>query len=347
MNVLSLFDGLSGGQIALDRLGIKVDNYYASEIDEYAISVAKFNYPNTVHLGDVQFVTKETFGNNKIDLLIGGSPCQGFSFAGKQLNFDDERSKLFFEYVRLLRDLKPKYFFLENVVMKKESQDVISQMLGVEPIKICSSKLSAQKRGRLYWTNIPNVTQPKDKGLLIKDILQEDVEDKYILSDKIQDRLQITREDKVENPIIGTTAPSFRTIGQRDVVYGHNQKMGCLVATDYKQPKQIITKPIRLGHFNNGGQGDRVYSTDGKSVCLGANGGGRGAKTGLYMDDLKVRKLTPIECERLQTIPDDYTHTGIDKNGKLNKISDTQRYKMIGNGWTIAVIEHIFKNIEL
>ena len=182
MNILSLFDGLSGGQIALDRLGIKVDNYYASEIDKYAISVAKHNYPNTIHLGDVQFVTQHTFGSNKIDMLIGGSPCQGFSFAGKQLNFDDDRSKLFFEYVRLLKELKPKYFFLENVVMKKESQDVITDLLGVEPIKINSKSLSAQSRGRLYWTNIPNVTQPSDKGLLLKDILQDVLIVTYLVS---------------------------------------------------------------------------------------------------------------------------------------------------------------------
>jgi DNA-cytosine methyltransferase len=334
MKVLSLFDGMSCGQIALNRLGIEYDTYYASEIDKYAMQVAKKNYPNTIHIGDVTKVKAEDVGD--IDLLLGGSPCQGFSFAGNRLNFEDPRSKLFFEYVRLLNELKPKYFLLENVKMKKESRDVISKYLGVEPIEINSALVSAQKRSRLYWTNIPNVGQPKDKGLVIKDILQESVDSKYILSQKIQDRIQITREDVIGNPNIGTTKPEFRTIGQRDVVYGHNQKMGCLVATDYKQPKQIINKPIRLGHLNKGGQGDRIYSTDGKGVCLSANGGGRGAKTGLYKDNLQVRKLTPVECERLQTVPDNYT----------DGVSDTQRYKMLGNGWTIDVITHILKNIE-
>ena len=335
MKVLSLFDGMSCGQIALNRLGIEYDTYYASEIDKYAIQVAKKNYPNMIHIGDVTKIKADDFGDEQIDLLLGGSPCQGFSFAGHQLNFEDPRSKLFFEYVRLLKELKPKYFLLENVKMKKESRDVISKYLGVEPIEINSALVSAQKRSRLYWTNIPNVGQPKDKGLVIKDILQESVDSKYILSQKIQDRIQITREDVISNPSIGTTKPEFRTIGQRDVVYGHNQKMGCLVATDYKQPKQIITKPIRLGHLNKGGQGDRIYSTDGKGVCLSANGGGRGAKMGMYMDNLQVRKLTPVECERLQTVPDNYT----------DGVSDTQRYKMLGNGWTIDVITHILKNI--
>jgi len=155
MNVLSLFDGMSCGQIALQKMGVKVDNYYASEIDKYAITVAKKNFPDMNHIGDVTEVRAEDLP--KIDLLMGGSPCQGFSFAGKQLNFDDPRSALFFEFVRLLRDCKPKYFLLENVRMKKEYQDVISEHLGVEPVKINSALVSAQNRVRLYWTNIPGV----------------------------------------------------------------------------------------------------------------------------------------------------------------------------------------------
>jgi len=155
MNVLSLFDGMSCGQIALRKMGIKVDNYYASEIDKYAITVAKKNFPDMNHIGDVTEVRAEDLP--KIDLLMGGSPCQGFSFAGKQLNFDDPRSALFFEFVRLLRDCKPKYFLLENVRMKKEYQDVISEHLSVEPVKINSALVSAQNRVRLYWTNISGV----------------------------------------------------------------------------------------------------------------------------------------------------------------------------------------------
>jgi len=169
MNVLSLFDGISCGQIALNRAGIKYDNYFASEIDKHAIKVTQHNYPNTIQLGDVTQIKSEDLP--KIDLLIGGSPCQGFSFAGKQLNFDDPRSKLFFEYVRLLKECKPQFWFLENNKMKKEYQNVISEYLCIEPIKINSSLVSAQNRERLYWTNIPNVTQPEDKNIMLKDII--------------------------------------------------------------------------------------------------------------------------------------------------------------------------------
>jgi DNA-cytosine methyltransferase len=151
--------------IALERAGVKVDNYYASEIDKYAITVAQKNYPDTIQLGSVLDVKGADLP--KIDLLIGGSPCQGFSFAGKQLNFDDPRSKLFFEFVRLKEELNPKYFLLENVKMKKESQDVISEYLGVEPVEINSALVSAQNRKRLYWTNIP-FDMPEDKGILLR-----------------------------------------------------------------------------------------------------------------------------------------------------------------------------------
>ena len=171
MNVLSLFDGMSCGQIALNKLGFKVDNYYASEVDKYAIQVAKKNYPNTKHIGDVTKVDASELP--KIDLLIGGSPCQGFSFAGKQLNFNDPRSKLFFEFIRLWKETKPKYFLLENVRMKQQSQDIISSILGVEPIEINSALVSAQNRKRLYWTNIPNVTQPADRNINLSDILED------------------------------------------------------------------------------------------------------------------------------------------------------------------------------
>ena len=171
MNVLSLFDGLSGGQIALERCGIKVDKYYASEIDKSAILITQYNYPNTIQLGDVTSVTKNSLEN--IDLLIGGSPCQGFSKLGVELNFEDHRSKLFFEYVRLLKELKPKYFMLENVVMQKESKDIITKYLGVEPILIDSALVSGQRRKRLYWTNIPNVVQPRDKGIIYKNVLED------------------------------------------------------------------------------------------------------------------------------------------------------------------------------
>ena len=174
MNVLSLFDGMSCGQLALERAGIKVDNYYAAEIDKWAIQITQKNYPNTIQIGDVTEFDETTLP--KIDLLIGGSPCQGFSFAGKQLNFDDPRSKLFFVYAYMLQALKPRYFLLENVRMKQEYQDVITSYLGVEPIMINSALLSAQNRVRLYWTNIPNVEQPKDKGILFRDIINDSYE---------------------------------------------------------------------------------------------------------------------------------------------------------------------------
>ena len=287
MNVLSLFDGMSCGQIALDQLGVKVDNYYAAEIDKYAIEIAKKNYPNTIHLGDVTKIKGSDLP--QIDLLIGGSPCQGFSFAGKQLNFDDPRSALFFEFVRLLKECNPKYFLLENVRMKQEYEDVITNYLGVSPIKINSALVSAQNRVRLYWTNIPNITQPEDRGLILKDILFGE-KDELIYSEPYYVR--------------------------------YEKEEGCIGYVG-KQPKQAT----------------RVYSTNGKSQCLTALGGGQGGKTGLYEihNTRTCRKPTPEECERLQTVPDGYT----------KGVSNTQRYKMLGNGWTVEVIKHIFKNMEV
>ncbi len=169
MNVLSLFDGISCGQIALNRLGIKYDNYFASEIDKYAMQVTQYNFPDTIQLGNVIDVKGSDLP--KINLMIGGSPCQGFSFAGKQLNFDDPRSKLFFEFVRLKNELNPKWFLLENNKMKKQYQDIISSYLGVEPIKINSSLVSAQNRERLYWTNIPNIMLPVNKNIMLCDVI--------------------------------------------------------------------------------------------------------------------------------------------------------------------------------
>ena len=179
MNVLSLFDGMSCGMIALDRLGIKVDKYYASEIDKYAIEVSQNNYPEIIQVGDVCNIKAEDYQD--IDLILAGSPCQGFSFAGKQLAFDDPRSSLFFEFVRLLKEIKPKYFLLENVNMKKEFLDVISEQVsacypelpfGIERIKINSALVSAQNRVRWYWTNIPEITQPEQRGIVLRDILE-------------------------------------------------------------------------------------------------------------------------------------------------------------------------------
>ena len=291
INVLSLFDGLSCGQIALDKLGIKVDNYFASEIDKYGIEIAKKNYPNMNHVGDVT----EVFGKDlpQIDLLIGGSPCQGFSIAGEKMNFDDPRSKLFFEYVRLLEETKPKYFLLENVVMKKEWQDVITKYLGVDPIKINSALISPQQRNRLYWTNIPNIEQPNQIDCDVKDFLLEDkdVDKKYYMSEKATTLIQNSLNKR--NGDLNT----FNLISSWQNNY---------TISDKKCP--AVTAAMGMG----GGHVPMITT-------------------------IPYRKLTPVEIERMQTVPDNYTEG----------VSNSQRYKMLGNGWTVDVIAHIFKNMEL
>ena len=191
LRVLSLFDGISCGQLALQRAGLPVEIYFASEIDKHAIKITQKNYPETIQMGDVKNIYFESLG--QIDLLIGGSPCQGFSFAGKQLNFNDPRSKLFFEYVRALEEIQPKYFLLENVKMKQEFQNIITSHLGVEPIEINSSLISAQNRKRLYWTNIPNVSLPENRNIILKDIVHEINVDFYLYNRKEKLKTQIEK----------------------------------------------------------------------------------------------------------------------------------------------------------
>lgn len=295
MIVLSLFDGMSCGQLALQKAGIKVDKYFASEIDKHAIKVTMANFPDTIQLGDVTKVFAKDLP--QIDMIIGGSPCQGFSFAGKGLNFEDPRSKLFFEFVRLLAELRIKnpdlLFLLENVKMKKEFQDVISELLGVKPIYINSDLVSAQFRQRYYWTNISGIRLPKDKGLLLKDI----VEGEGIKVDRNKSNAIIAS--------IGRTTPrEYFMKHQGQCVFVDRDKSYCIDANYYKGSnwQQYITKSRRqllIDFIDN---------------------------------EYLVRKLTPLECERLQTVPDNYT----------NHVSDTQRYRMLGNGWTISVISHIF-----
>lgn len=317
INVLSLFDGMSCGQIALEKAGIKVNKYFASEVDKHAIKVTQSNYPNTVQLGSVEFVTAETLRNYKIDLLIGGSPCQGFSFAGKQLNFDDPRSKLFFDYVRLLRDLKPKYFLLENVKMKKESQDIISKYLGVEPIEINSSLVSAQNRRRLYWTNIPGVEQPEDKNKTLVDIIESGVTDReksFYLD---------------ANYYKGGNLKSYFEKNRRQLIFElgkiNKRVKGITITNEGVRPHKNDKRKSGVSELG------RLFFKDAKK-----------SYTLISSHSLKIifkdgyRKLTPIECERLQTVPDNYTAS----------VSNTQRYKMLGNGWTVDVITHIFKNIR-
>ena len=333
MNVLSLFDGMSCGQIALKQLGIKVDKYYASEIDKYAIQIAQKNFPDTIHVGDVTKVSAADFP--KIDLLLGGSPCQAFSFAGKQLNFDDPRGKLFFEYVRLLKELKPKYFLLENVRMKQEYQDVISEHLGVKPIMINSALVSAQNRNRLYWTNIPNITQPKDKEIVLKDIL-ENVQNEYT---EPYVKLNGKKSGCVgyvgNKPAQATRIYSVNEKSQSLMANGGGQggKTGLYQIPINKEPKVALGGAIRGRYEDDGSIKQQLeIRKDEKTNTLKTV-----QKDNVVVDqELHYRKLTPLECERLQTVPDGYT----------DGVSNTQRYKMIGNGWTVEVIKHILNNME-
>jgi len=516
MNVLSLFDGMSCGRIALERLGIKVDNYYASEIDKYAIQVSQANYPDIIQVGDITELDLSTLP--KIDLIMGGSPCQGFSFAGKQLAFDDPRSALFFEFVRCVKELKPKYFLLENVRMKKEYLDVISEYMGVDPIMINSALVSAQNRVRYYWTNIPGIEQPEQRGIVLRDILETQTDEKPVKDTERNQRhyrnddekslcmtatmykgagnngmtlvqqkpvkvgmnveqvkvrkhevdiisLQyLLREMKKEssktnkqiaeetNTAITKVEHWFRNdssfaIPSDDIwfklkevlgiktdvfdkqimefeyrdgvyeskqrVYSENGKSPTLTAGNKEQyietynKTKVVAGAWRGRYYKDGVRQDqfgsvagktkqmlelrkdektntvttvqkdnvvvtfsedrinkfketlkddpkpsangiiqlnnpshssgRVYSPDGKSPTLMAGNSGGGKEPVKINDDVYWRKLTPVECERLQTVPDNYT----------NHVSNTQRYKMLGNGWTIEVITHILKNMEL
>ena len=405
MKILSLFDGISIARQSITNCGIKIDKYYASEIDKYAIQIAQKNFPDTIQVGNVVDLKGEDFKD--IDLIIGGSPCQDLSIAKKNREgLNGARSGLLYEYVRLFKEVKPKYFILENVnSMSKEAKQIITEELGVEPIMINASLVSAQNRKRLFWVGKlvgdtyeqVKIELPEDQGILLKDILEESVDEKY---------------------------------------YTDRDKSLCIDANYYKgtslehYEKKKNRQIVRIGQLNSGGQGDRIYSPDGKSVSLSANGGGCGAKTGLYavaqrgrniVDgkrkdilgakteqrievggkdkahtitsaqkdsmimivpeatkkgyaiaregdsvDLSfpnsktrrgrvgnkaknimtsqnigvfkggiIRKLTPIECERLQSLPDNYTEG----------VSNTQRYKALGNGFNCKVIEHIIKNI--
>lgn len=281
MNVLSLFDGMSCGQIALNRVGIKYNNYYSSEIDKYSIQVTQHNYPDTIQLGDITKLDGKQLP--KIDLLIGGSPCQSFSNAGNGKGFEG-KSGLFWEYVRIFNEVEPTYFLLENVKMKEEWRDIITKELGVEPIKINSNLVSAQNRERLYWTNIPFVKQPIDKKIYIEDIVDLEFDEKYWLKQKNVDLL-LKKVDISNSPNIACI----------DV---YNKK----VKLDRKCPT------LTLPHHN--------------SIRLIHNG--------------RIRKLTPNECEKLQTVPLNYTNCDI---------SDIHRYSMLGNGWTVDVIAQIFENL--
>lgn len=284
MKVLSLFDGISCGRLALERCGIAVDKYYASEIETAAIQVAMNHFPDTIQLGDINGIDFTQFKD--IDLLIGGSPCQDLSIAKpNRENLHGEKSNLFYKYVEALRTIKPKYFLLENVAsMNKESKDAITKELGVEPILIDSALVSAQRRKRLYWTNIPNVTQPEDKGILLKDVLESGKVDR----DK---SLCVTR---------------------RYAGFSGTQALLC---------RRYFGKSF----------GQAVFEGDIETIKNAWKANPR-----FESNDVNIRQLTVKECERLQTLPDDYT-AGISK---------LKRYEAIGNAWTVDVIAHIFKGLK-
>ncbi len=479
MKVLSLFDGMSCGQLALNKLGIKVDKYYASEIDKYAIQVTQANFPETIQVGDVCNLKSEDYQD--VDLILAGSPCQGFSFAGKQLAFDDPRSALFFEFIRLLKEIKPKYFLLENVKMKKEFLEVITEQVSacypdfkggddlfggrIEPILINSALVSAQSRQRYYWTNIPNVEQPEDLGIVLRDILEDDSQadlvgnggreafkeniqkgtallardwkgwntygmtgvqtKKEYISKKSVEKYVQDKNSKFNDPynkktIKGNKSTSLRTnssngnmwvnekairettpkqVGIASDINGHDilkrvyspdgkspalntmgggnrepkvvsggalrarskDKDGKNIGWKETKPKQMLelrkdekanavstvskdsivvsekTNQINPSKKASGRQPyiqDRVFHKDGKSHALTESFADR-TNVGEH-NELTWRKLTPLECERLQTVPDNYT----------NHVSKTQRYKMLGNGWTVSVISHILGNME-
>ena len=333
MNVLSLFDGMSCGQQALNRLGIKYDNYYASELDKYAIQITQKNFPDTIQLGDVCGVVAKDLPKD-IDLLLAGSPCQGFSFAGKQLAFDDPRSALFFEFVRLLRELKPKYFLLENVRMKQEYLDVITEQVGgIEPILINSALVSPQTRWRYYWTNIPNVTQPEDKGIVLRDVLEDYTDDVYLAGEKLQKNYK------------GGSQLNPKYKSQANTIHDVNKKSGTICAGTHGYANGYVAGAWRGRYKIDGVRQDGKGSVAGKTTQMLElrKDEKTNALTTVQKDNVVVendtmnwRKLTPLECERLQTVDDNYTEG----------VSNTQRYKMLGNGWTIDVISHILKHIK-
>ena len=378
MNVLSLFDGMSCGRLALDKAGIPVTKYFASEIDRYAIAVSRSNYPTITQLGDVKDVTDSQF-SDEIDLLIGGSPCQGFSFAGKNLNFEDPRSKLFFEYIRLKDTLKPKYFILENVKMKKESQDIISSYMGVEPVQINSSLFSAQNRVRLYWTNIPFSSTIEDKNLVLADIIEDGMVDRdksycidanYFRGGSMKLYYEKSRRQLVFDN------KGCHQVGEADIkgydivkrVYSSSGKSPSLTTMQggHRQPKIVCGSIInRKINPETGKRDDYNPNIEAKPRIETRVDGKTGTLTTIMKDNVVVdhgkmywRALTPKECERLQTVPDNYTKYGVFRDSKeydstlhehlqRQNISNSQRYKMLGNGWTVDVISHIMKGMEV
>lgn len=346
MNVLSLFDGMSCGQIALAELGIPVEKYYASEVDRFAIKATMQNFPNTIQLGDVRELDISLL--DKIDLIIGGSPCTNLSMSGKrkglatkegmevldlktylELKKDDfefeGQSYLFWEYIRIYHELIERgdntKFFLENVEMGKKWESVFNETIGREGIHINSALVSAQNRRRIYWTDIHNdIPQPEDRGILLWDILEEDVDEKYFLSDKM-----------IECSSLGVVCEGVNqpALHQEEQIWEKFEKGEVTVQKDNLV---IVSGTVRTF----GGKHFREIKS-GKSCALLARARNDGSSLPCVRIGTQIRRLTPTECARLQTVPEWY---------KWDGISDTKRYKMLGNGWTIEIIKHIFKYLE-
>lgn len=328
MKVLSLFDWIACGYEALNRAWIPIEVYYASEIDKHAIKVATTNHPDIIEIGDVCEVKWEDY--QWVDLVIGWSPCQWFSMAGKMLNFNDPRSKLFFEFVRLVKEVKPKYFLLENVKMKKDFINIINEQLwGITPIEINSALVSAQNRKRLYWvgklqedgtyTKV-EIPQPEDKWITLKDILQEDVDEKYILTQKQVD--MIANWGWFEDPIASIKWPDDKMW----TLTTHCGKM----SNGIKLIRWRPIMPYEPGHRR------LKYTTYIDKCPTLTTTCASGDQKNVVLNGDVIRKLTPIECERLQTLPDNYTSAA----------SDTQRYIQLWNGWTCDIIAHIFSYLK-
>lgn len=410
MNVLSLFDGMSCGMIALDRLGIKVDNYYASEIDKYAIQVSQANYPDIVQLGDVTNWQEWDIDWATIDLVTGGFPCQSWSLAGKQLGDKDERGMLFWVMLDIMQKVMENnpnaYYLMENVKMKKEFEEYITMhtqnaLPNVYKYFINSSLVSAQSRQRYYWTNIPNVEQPEERGIVLRDILEDQPSENPVKHTE-RNRRHLKQLDEKS---LCMTATMYKGAGNNGMTLvpqklvddtndlpeksqtiksqyyksskANFERSGTFHATGIPQ-KLVSDKPQHIGTAVDVNGHDilkRVYSPDGKSPTVNSMGGGNrepkvvvGAYRGRYnedgstsqklelrkdeknntittvqkdnfltKDEVYWRKLTPLECMRLQTVQDDY----------LMPVSNTQKYKLLGNGWTIEVIAHILKNMEV
>ena len=385
MNVVSLFDGISCGRVALERAGVPVGKYYASEIDPHAIRVSQSNWPDIIHLGDVTKVKADDLP--AIDLILAGSPCQGFSHNGKKLGFDDPRSRLFWHFVRLVEECKPTWWLLENVRMKKEWADIISEAVGCQPVIINSALVSAQRRVRYYWTNIPFAGQPEDRGLVLKDILEKPVAEEQPMTDRSGKSYSLTATyhrcgkaetgEPYESELIHNTARHQRTcvqvVGQdREVntygrmcnIYSPEGKAPTLLANSHgHNPKvQVVREPtdkstsmgtklIGRANVSEFSTKDRIYSADHKSPCVLATAhikvgepvveASAPASSNPKLNRMQVikrenwRMLTPVECERLQTLPDNYTAA----------VSNSQRYKQCGNGWTCDVIAHLLQGM--